>query len=51
MLRSASSVDVEQQSGGQVVEVPADLAEHWQRRGWATAVESKPAAKRKADSK
>ena len=36
-------VDGEQRSGGEVVEVPADVAEKWVRAGFAEPVKAPPA--------
>jgi hypothetical protein len=41
-------VDGEQHGGGSVVDVPADLAEQWQERGWAQVVDKPAPAKRRA---
>ncbi|MBA2558803.1 MAG: hypothetical protein H0V07_02775 [Propionibacteriales bacterium] len=41
------SIDGKSYSGGDVVEVPADVAEAWSTAGWAEPVE-KPKARRQA---
>lgn len=37
--------------GGETVEVPADVAEHWQAQGWASLVEDKPTTRRRPGGK
>ncbi len=43
--------DGEHRTGGTVVEVDNETAEHWIERGWASPGENKPAAKRKAPTR
>jgi hypothetical protein len=31
-----------EQRGGTLTDVPADVAEHWERHGWVTTVQHKP---------
>ncbi|MEE2855399.1 MAG: hypothetical protein VX424_22420 [Actinomycetota bacterium] len=38
-----------EQRSGTLTGVPADVAEHWQRHGWATIVEDKPKTPAKAE--
>ncbi len=40
-----------EQRGGTLTDVPADTAEYWERHGWVTLVDDKPAAKPKAEPK
>ncbi len=40
-----------EQRGGTLTNVPAEVAECWERHGWVTVVDDKPAAKPKAEPK
>ena len=39
------------QRSGTLTNVPAEVAEYWERHGWVTVVDDKPAAKPKAEPK